>query len=128
MFVNKDNDILQMTRRQIKEYLSGKRREFDLQIITVGTDFQKAVWKALMDVKYGETATYLDLAKKIHDEKSVRAVAAANGANSISLVIPCHRIIGSNGDLVGYGGGLQIKRRLLIMEKGPEESLFRELI
>lgn len=116
-FVEKDTDVLKETRKQIDEYLNGKRLEFTIPILMVGSDFQKQVWNALMDVKYGEVATYLDLAKKISNEKAVRAVASANGANSIGFIIPCHRIIGSNGDLVGYGGGLSVKKRLLNLEK-----------
>ena len=112
-FVEKDNKILKETRRQIDEYLLGKRKRFNIPILMVGTNFQKTVWKALMQIKYGETASYLDLAKRIKNEKAVRAVANANGANSIGLIIPCHRIIENNGGLGGYGGGLPIKKRLL---------------
>lgn len=83
----------------------------------VGTNFQKNIWRALIKIPYGITSTYLQLAKNINNEKAVRAVASANGANSISVIIPCHRIIGSNGELVGYGGGLSIKKRLLNLEK-----------
>ena len=85
----------------------------------VGTDFQRQVWKELMNVKYGETASYLDLAKRIENEKAVRAVASANGANAVGLIIPCHRIIESNGGLGGYGGGLPVKKRLLKIESTP---------
>ena len=123
-FIEKDNEILKKIRTQIDEFLIGARKEFDIPIVTIGTDFQKKVWNALMDVKYGEIATYLDLAKKIGNPKAVRAVASANGANSISLIIPCHRIIGSDGKLVGYGGGLPTKKRLLKIER--ENSILRE--
>jgi len=116
-YVEKDTDVLKETRKQIDEYLNGESLEFTIPILMVGSDFQKQVWNALMDVKYGEVATYLDLAKKISNKKAVRAVASANGANAIGLIIPCHRIIGSNGDLVGYGGGLSVKKRLLNLEK-----------
>jgi methylated-DNA-[protein]-cysteine S-methyltransferase len=116
-FIEQDCAILKNTKIQIDEYLLGKRKEFDIPIIMAGSNFQKQVWKALLKVLYGKTASYLDLAKSIHNEKAVRAVAAANGANSIGLIIPCHRIIGSNGDLVGYGGGLAAKKRLLKLEK-----------
>ncbi len=116
-FVENDDEILQKTRIQIDEFLNGERKDFDIPIQTVGTDFQKTVWSALMKLKYGEIATYLDLAKSINNEKAVRAVASANGANSIALIIPCHRIIGSNGKLVGYAGGLPAKKRLLNIEK-----------
>ncbi|NOZ54811.1 MAG: methylated-DNA--[protein]-cysteine S-methyltransferase [Gammaproteobacteria bacterium] len=116
-FVDQDDGVLTKARRQIDEYLSGDRKEFDLQLLMVGTDFQKKVWSALIKVPYGTTSTYLQLAKDINNEKAVRAVASANGANAIGLIIPCHRIIGSNGELVGYGGGLSIKKRLLALEK-----------
>ena len=116
-YLEQDNSILKETRKQIDEYLIGERVEFEIPILMVGSDFQKQVWNALINVKYGEIASYLDLAKNIGNEKAVRAVASANGANSIGLIIPCHRIIGSNGELVGYGGGLPIKKRLLNLEK-----------
>ena len=116
-YIEQENNVLKETRKQIDEYLIGKRTEFEVPILMVGSNFQKQVWKALTNVKYGEIASYLDLAKNIDNEKAVRAVASANGANSIALIIPCHRIIGSNGDLVGYGGGLPIKKRLLNLEK-----------
>ncbi|MEA1911070.1 MAG: methylated-DNA--[protein]-cysteine S-methyltransferase, partial [Spirochaetota bacterium] len=83
-------------------------------------DFQKNVWNALLKVPYGTTSTYLQLAKDINNEKAVRAVAGANGANAIGIIIPCHRIIGSNGELVGYGGGLTVKKRLLKIEKNQQ--------
>ena len=116
-FLIQDNKILKDTRKQIGEYLSADRKEFDLPILTVGTDFQKEVWNALSKIKYGETASYLDLAKNIGNQKAVQAIASANAANSLALIIPCHRIIGSNRDLIGYGGGLAIKKRLLNLEK-----------
>ncbi len=114
--VEKDNEVLIETRKQIDEYLNGERKEFNIPILMVGSDFQKTVWEALMKVQYGETASYLDLAKRINNEKAVRAVASANGANSIGLIIPCHRIIESNGGLGGYGGGLPVKKKLLKLE------------
>ena len=116
-FIEQDTNILKETRKQIDEYLNGERDKFEIPILMVGSDFQKQVWNALREVNYGEVATYLDLAKSIDNEKAVRAVASANSANSIGLIIPCHRIIGSNGDLVGYGGGLPVKKRLLNLEK-----------
>ncbi len=116
-FVEQDDLILENTRIQIDEYLSGDRKKFDIPLLMVGTDFQKKVWNALIKVPYGTTSTYLQLAKNINNEKAVRAVANANGANSIGLIIPCHRIIGIDGELVGYGGGLSIKKRLLSIEE-----------
>ena len=116
-FVVQDNKILKETRKQITEYLGEERKTFDLPILSVGSDFQKQVWEALLKINYGETASYLDIAKYIGNEKAVRAVASANGANAIAVIIPCHRIIGSDGELVGYGGGLPIKKRLLNLEE-----------
>ena len=116
-FVQQDDDVIENTKEQIEEYLNGGRSTFDVPIIMVGTEFQKTVWNALTGIPYGATSTYSQLAKDINNEKAVRAVASANGANSISLIIPCHRIIESNGGLGGYGGGLAVKRRLLRLEQ-----------
>ena len=116
-YLEQENNVLKETRKQIDEYLVGNRTAFKVPILMVGSNFQKQVWNALTNIKYGEIASYLDLAKNIDNGKAVRAVASANGANSIGLIIPCHRIIGSNGELVGYGGGLPVKKRLLNLEK-----------
>ena len=116
-FVEKNDDVLSKAIVQLDEYLNGDRISFDIPVLMVGTDFQKSVWEALMKIPYGKTASYLDIAKFINKEKAVRAVASANGANSISLIIPCHRVIGSNGELVGYGGGVPVKKRLLKLEQ-----------
>lgn len=118
-FVEQDNDLLQATRQQVDEYLLGDRKQFDLPLTMVGSEFQKQVWLALLSVPYGATSSYLELSQKVDNVKAVRAVAAANGANGMALIIPCHRIIGANGDLVGYGGGLPLKKRLLALEQGP---------
>jgi len=115
-FVEKDDEILRETKKQLDEYFEMKRKKFDIPIITTGSDFQQSVWKALLKVPYGTTSTYLQLARDIDNEKAVRAVASANGANSIGIIIPCHRIIGSDGSLTGYGGGLPLKKRLLKLE------------
>lgn len=116
-FIEKDDPILEQTRKELDEYLNGERKEFDIPLLMVGSDFQKSVWDALMKVPYGTTSTYLALAKEINNEKAVRAVANANGADAIGVIIPCHRIIGSDGKLVGYGGGVPVKKRLLKLEK-----------
>ena len=99
--------------RQIDEYMSGQRRVFDLPLGLCGTDFQRQVWRQLLTVPYGQTASYQDIADAIGNPLAVRAVGAANGRNPISLVVPCHRIIGRDGHLVGYGGGLWRKEWLL---------------
>jgi methylated-DNA-[protein]-cysteine S-methyltransferase len=102
--------------RQLEEYFLGRLRSFDLPLAPQGTPFQLRVWKALRRIPYGETRSYLDVAEGLGIPKAVRAVGAANGRNPIAIVIPCHRVIGSNGSLTGYGGGIQIKARLLALE------------
>ncbi|GIC75765.1 methylated-DNA--protein-cysteine methyltransferase [Moritella sp. F3] len=116
-FVEQNDAVLTNTKTQLEEYFLGERSVFDMPLLLVGTDFQKAVWDKLTNVKYGETATYLDLAVAIDNESAVRAVGSANGANGLAIIIPCHRIIGSKGELVGYGGGLSLKKRLLELEQ-----------
>ncbi|PID62750.1 MAG: hypothetical protein CR986_00775 [Ignavibacteriae bacterium] len=104
------------TKQQIDEYLQGIRKSFDIPLLLVGSDFQKQVWNELLTIGYGETASYLNIAKGINNPLSVRAVANANGANAIALIVPCHRIIETSGGLGGYGGGLSIKKHLLNLE------------
>ena len=109
---------------QLEEYYSGDRTEFDIPLLLVGTDFQKQVWDELIKIPFGKTETYLGLARKLNNEKAIRAVASANGANAISIVVPCHRIIGSKGELTGYAGGLPTKKKLLKLEsKDQSEQL-----
>lgn len=102
--------------RQLDEYFAGLRTEFDVPLLFAGTDFQKTVWRALLGIPYGKTVSYKELARKIAMPDAVRAVANANGANSISIFAPCHRVIGSDGSLTGYGGGLDKKLFLLELE------------
>lgn len=116
-FIEQSNSVIEATIAQLEEYFLGQRSEFDLPLLLVGTDFQQAVWRALTEVKYGNTASYLDLAQAINNEGAVRAVGTANGANALAIIVPCHRIIGRNGELVGYGGGLALKKRLLELEQ-----------
>ncbi len=104
--------------RQIEEYFAGKRKTFDLPLAPHGTAFQLSVWNALQQIAYGETRSYADIARVIGRPSAVRAVGAANGANPIPIIIPCHRVIGSSGALTGFGGGLDVKRRLLDFEAG----------
>ncbi len=116
-YAEKSDDVIKETKQQLDEYFLCERKEFDIPLLTIGTDFQKSVWNALMKVPYGYTSTYLELAKEIDNPKAVRAVANANGANAIGIIIPCHRIIGTNGKLTGYAGGLPVKKRLLKLEE-----------
>ena len=102
---------------QLDAYFAGKRTVFSVPLLMIGTEFQKEVWTELLKIKFGQTSSYLDLSKRMNNEKAVRAVAAANGANPISIFVPCHRIVGSNGDLVGYAGGLAAKKSLLQLER-----------
>ena len=108
--------VLEETKRQLDEYFAGKRKAFDIQLCLVGTDFQHEVWNVLRDIPYGSTKSYKDIAQGIGKPKAVRAVAGAIGANAISILIPCHRVIGSNHSLTGYAGGLEAKRVLLGIE------------
>lgn len=102
--------------QQLTEYFAGEREAFDLPLAATGTPFQQKVWQALCSIKQGETKTYAWLAKRINNEKAVRAVGSANGANPIALIVPCHRVIGTNGKLTGYAGGLALKAKLLMHE------------
>ena len=105
--------VLASTIRQLEEYFAGKRMVFDLPLKQKGTPFQQKVWAALMDIKAGQAISYLTLSKRLGDVKAIRAVGTANGRNNISIIVPCHRVIGSNGTLVGYGGDLWRKQWLL---------------
>lgn len=104
--------------QQLNEYLDGKRSSFDLPLNPQGTEFQKSVWKALLDIPYGETRSYRQVAEAVGNSKACRAVGMANNRNPIMIFIPCHRVVGSDGSLVGYGGGLDMKKQLLDLEKG----------
>lgn len=112
----KETPLLLETRSQLMAYLDGKLQTFDLPLFFAGTDFQQSGWNALLEIPYGQTISYLDLAKKLGNPGAVRAVAAANGANALSIIVPCHRVIGENGQLTGYAGGLPAMRKLLELE------------
>lgn len=118
----KEDEVLSKTKTQIDEYFIGERTTFDIPLLMVGTEFEKSVWSSLLKIPYGQTATYSDLASNGNDTTTLnlKLVAKANGANSLALIVPCHRIIDDNGDLVGYGGGLPLKLKLLNLE----QSLF----
>ena len=110
--------LLARATAQLNEYFAGERRAFDLPLAPTGTDFQLACWRALAEIPYGETRSYGQQADRIGKPDRARAVGAANGANPIAIVLPCHRVIGADGSLVGFGGGLETKRRLLDLEAG----------
>ncbi|NNG83108.1 MULTISPECIES: methylated-DNA--[protein]-cysteine S-methyltransferase [Acinetobacter Taxon 24D] len=109
--------ILLETQKQLTEYFAGKRQQFDLPLDFEGTEFQQKVWQALLTIPFGETRSYRDIAEQIGNVKAVRAVGAANGKNPISIIAPCHRVVGANGKLVGFAGGLENKDILLKLEK-----------
>ena len=119
--LSQKNLISNLCKVQLKEYFAGKRKAFDLPLDAKGTDFQKTIWQKLSKIPYGVSASYRDIAIAINNPKAVRAVGAANGRNPISIVVPCHRVIGSNGSLTGYAGGLERKEWLL-----KHEGLLRD--
>ena len=112
-----ETTLLKEAAKQINEYFNGNRKSFELPIAPAGTEFQKAVWTALQEIPYGETKSYKEIAIAVGNYKACRAVGMANNKNPISIIIPCHRVIGTNGKLVGYAGGLKVKDYLLNMEK-----------
>lgn len=118
-------DVLIDAAYQLNEYFEGKRRYFDLLLNPEGTEFQKKVWSLLSEIPYGKTVSYLELSKRLGDVKAIRAVASANGKNPLWIIIPCHRVIGSDGSLTGYAGGLHRKKWLLNHESpSRQQSLF----
>ena len=116
-FVEKNDPLLEITKDQLNEYFIGTRSTFDIPLLPVGTIFQKEVWHALLQIPYGQKTSYLGLAATINNPGAVRAVGSANGANGLAIVIPCHRVINSNGSLGGFGGGIPLKQRLLRLEQ-----------
>ncbi|NOX89188.1 MAG: methylated-DNA--[protein]-cysteine S-methyltransferase [Calditrichaeota bacterium] len=114
---NSRNEVLKETEKQLKEYFEGRRSEFDLPLKPEGTEFQQRVWQALLKIPFGETASYKDIAEMIGKPKAMRAVGLANGRNPIPIIIPCHRVIGADGKLIGYSSGLWRKEWLLNHEK-----------
>jgi methylated-DNA-[protein]-cysteine S-methyltransferase len=115
--VNKSSPVLERAHAQLGEYFAGQRREFDLPLDPRGTEFQRRVWQRLLHIAYGDTTTYGALARELGDPGASRAVGLANGSNPIPIVIPCHRVIGADGSLTGFGGGLAIKSALLAHER-----------
>ena len=117
-----ETPLLSEGKRQVLEYLDGKRRVFDLPLAPRGTEFYRSVWRALEAIPYGETRSYRDIAQAVGRPKAVRAVGQANHNNPIPIIIPCHRVVGANGSLTGYGGGLDMKKHLLRLEAGVVEG------
>ncbi len=112
-----ETELIRETKRQLDEYFAGKRKDFDVPTRLNGTEFQKRVWLALRDIPYGKTASYKDIAAAVGCPKGYRAVGMANNRNPISIIYPCHRVVGSDGSLTGYGGGLDVKAKLLELER-----------
>ena len=115
--IQKETSLIKNTKQQLDEYFAGKRKKFNIPIKLDGTDFQIKVWKELLKIPYGETCSYLDIAKRIGNPKASRAVGMANNKNKIIIIVPCHRVIGSNKKLVGYACGLDVKEKLLELER-----------
>jgi methylated-DNA-[protein]-cysteine S-methyltransferase len=115
-FELEETDVLNQTKLQLDEYFAKERLTFDMPLLFVGSDFQKTVWDKLLTIPFGKTTSYIELSRALGDEKAIRAVATANGANAISIIVPCHRVIGSDGSLTGYAGGLNAKQKLLQLE------------
>ena len=122
IYVEGTSVVIAETKQQFKAYFKQEITQFKVPLLFVGTPFQKTVWKALQEIPLGETRSYLQLSKQMGKEKAIRAVASANGANAISIIVPCHRIIGSNGSLVGYAGGLPAKQKLLTLENALQQQ------
>lgn len=116
ILIEQENDIINKTQYQLDEYFDGIRQKFDIPIFLDGTEFQKSAWNALLEIPYGKTISYQEQAKNIGSPRAIRAIGGANGANPISIVVPCHRVIGKSGKLTGYASGLDIKRFLLELE------------
>lgn len=119
--IQRESPLIKEGQKQLEEYFKRKRKAFDLPLKLEGTDFQKRVWEALLTIPYGEVCSYQDIARKVGNIKAVRAVGGANNKNPIAIIVPCHRVIGKDGSLVGYGGGLQVKEFLLSLEKSSVE-------
>ena len=118
-----DSPVLRETERQLREYFAGTRNQFELELDFAGTDFQKQVWQALLTIPFGETRSYSQIAEQIGNPKAVRAVGAANGRNPISIIAPCHRVVGASGGLTGFAGGLEAKQYLLTLEDRSQAKM-----
>jgi methylated-DNA-[protein]-cysteine S-methyltransferase len=124
VYLEGGSDIIEEARTQLSQYFRRERKEFDLPLLLVGSEFQKLVWKELQRIPFGKTESYAGLSERLGNKAAIRAVASANGANAISIVVPCHRILGSDGSLTGYAGGMETKRKLLLLENAlPQGEL-----
>lgn len=121
-YIEKESETITNAITQLDEYFNHRRKAFDIPLLFIGTDFQKSVWNELLNIPYGTTVSYAGFSERLGNPKAIRAVAAANGANAISIIVPCHRVIGSNQKLTGYAGGLPAKKLLLELES-PMQSL-----
>jgi methylated-DNA-[protein]-cysteine S-methyltransferase len=115
-FVEDGSQTIEETKKQLSQYFNRERIQFDLPLLMIGSEFQKQVWSELLRIPFGKTDTYAGLSGKLGNKLAIRAVAGANGANAISIIVPCHRILGSDGSLTGYAGGLEVKKKLLRLE------------
>jgi methylated-DNA-[protein]-cysteine S-methyltransferase len=122
MYVEEDSEVIEEARNQLTQYFSGVRTEFDLPLLLIGTPFQKQVWNELLQIPYGKTDSYAGLSSRLGNKGAIRAVASANGANAISIIVPCHRVLGSDGSLTGYAGGLEAKKKLLQLENALHQG------
>lgn len=121
-FIFQENEQTQLLRQELDLYFQGRLKGFATPLETIGTAFQQLVWDALLTIPYGETRSYKEQAQQLGNPKAIRAVAAANGQNKVSILIPCHRVIGSDGKLTGYAGGLNRKQSLLALERGEVQT------
>ena len=119
-FEEGESGIIKTTKEQLSAYFKKDRKSFDISLHMVGTLFQQSVWNELLKIPYGKTLTYFQIARQLKNEHAVRAVASANGANPLAIIVPCHRVVGSKGELTGYSGGIETKKKLLHLETGKE--------
>lgn len=122
------NPLLLEAKSQLEAYFKGELEVFDLPIRLCGSDFQKMVWKRLSDIPFGKVITYKQMAIELGGIERIRAVASANGANAMSIILPCHRVVGSDGAMIGYAGGVEIKKKLLVLERGGYGDLFSDVL
>jgi methylated-DNA-[protein]-cysteine S-methyltransferase len=121
-YMEAPSSVIERAKKQLGEYFRSQRTSFDLPIRMVGSDFQKEVWEALLHIPFGRTISYSKLATQLGDMKAIRAVAAANGANCLSIIVPCHRVLGSDGSMTGYAGGVLVKKKLLRLENALRQG------